>query len=290
MISKKELLAKLADDELSITGDLGQSSWISTGLDLEEEQVLLSQLVKRLGSEPPLSAKLDLIARRQALRGKIIRFAENARRFLGNAAVDFIANRNLKATGSYIPDDPDDWITGEKKYTLSRSPRDPECEALPLPIALQGLHNITIPHISKLVYKENELRKGQATDALQRIREDLSHLAWQYKKQVRLADSVNMTTRSWDGVHILNKHWRDLRQIYLRAHSQMVVVEPVAAATAFPMLTMSDCRVSLIIPEPNARLQRDKGLSWIWTPTVLTAEADTAQPDFSDNYILECKS
>lgn len=241
---------------------------------------------------------------------------EQSRKFVGNSAVDLLNAYNSVNVGSHVPKTSDDWLAGEIQYNVDQSPQDPECKELPLPITIhkllagipkrnpvdQGNPPVVGPadsypnaaasdiaRIDSLLVKECELRIGQANDALRKIREDLSQLAWQFCKQVRLADSVKDVTRSWDSVRLLNRHWRDYRQVYLRARKQMCHVKGTHDVDeTHPDLAMSDCYISPIIVDRNAHGQRNSSLSWIWTANVLTAAAPTAGADPTDAYILEC--
>ncbi|KAF5314234.1 hypothetical protein D9619_011889 [Psilocybe cf. subviscida] len=224
-ISKKELIVMLTDAETEMHGDLGHTAWIAAGLDLEEEQIVIGRLVKHLGPSPTLTEKLDLAKMRQKLRVKIGKFADLARTIIGAAAVDLLAAKRAAVNDVKWTSDEDDWVDGEVRFEIRRSARDPECDELPLPIAFLSLPagvQSRIRNLHNLTTKEYELRGGQANDALQRIREDLSHLAWHYKTRVRQAKSTKQVTRSWDGVHLLNKHWRSYRLIYGRARDKMI--------------------------------------------------------------------
>lgn len=303
-ITKKELILKLTQKETEIHSELGQTAWLATGLDLEEEQIVLGRYVKHLGPEPSLAQKLELAKMRQKLRARLSKFSDLSRQFLSEAAVDYLTSRNLTDRAIHWKSDDEDWLTGEPRFQIRRSPRDAECEEIPLPIIFIGSPiavQKTIKEFQNLVMKEKELRGAQANDALQQIREDLSHLAWHYKARVRQAKSTKQVTRSWDGIHQLNRHWRSFRLIYCRAREQILCavteavrnhLPPISAEAIvnkdYPLLTMADCQASAAVIDPNARNQSNKKLSWIWTANILSAQAPTVSDDKTDAYILEC--
>jgi len=135
----------------------------------------------------------------------------------------------------------------------------------------------------KIVEKKLDLRKGQANDALQKVRECLSHLAWQYKAQVRVAKSTKQTTKSWGGVTALGRELRLHRRIY--NHSRHIMIQLASLQEVdndFPFLTWEDCCASEVIINPNAKGMRNIGLAWFW------GKVDSAVGP--DAYMQECGS
>lgn len=288
------------EHETQTNGDVGITAWLVSGLEIEEEQIILARLGKQIANQNSLESKIDLAKRRQKLHLQINKFNTQARTYVGEKAVNYLAGVNSSRSNITLNADKNDIeyvlvngvLTPVPEVIPKRSASDPECEDLPLPIRLRQFDKkyTTVPNHTALANKEYSLREGQANDALRRIREDLSHLAWQFKKQVRLAKTTKQVTRSWAGVHILNRHWRDLRLIYLHARQQMIDLKGVLGINAsYRELTLADCKISTIVPEPNARSQRDKGLSWLWTASVVNIGDNIDPAEDNDEYILECE-
>lgn len=264
----------------------GQSAWLSSGLEIEEDQISLQRFIQELGQKQTLSQKLDLTKRRQRLKAKIIKFETEAQQFLGFSAVATMrtTNSNVAMSEQPILDE------GEQSRQPSGLTRDPEWEVLAFPSVIPHQHQASIPHYSSVLNKEIMLRTGQANDALQHIREALSQLAYQFRHNVRLASSTTQTTRAWDGVHLLTKEWRDLRRIYCRAREIILKVRnDKKTQTEFPELTIEDCKISPIAVDGNARSQSDARLSWLWRTRMEHRDISVSRTDMQDKYILECE-
>lgn len=264
----------------------GQSAWLSSGLEIEEDQISLQRFVQELGQKQTLAQKLDLTKRRQRLKGKIIKFEAEAQKFLGFSAVATIRNAN----SSGAMEEQHGVGEEEQLHRPTGSTHDAEWEVLVFPSIIPHQLQDSIPHYTSVLNKEITLRTGQANDALQHIREALSQLAYQFRHNVRLASSTAQTTRAWDGVHLLTKEWKDLRRIYGRARETILKVRnDEKTQSQFPELTIDDCRISPLAVDGNARDQSDARLSWLWRTRLEHSDISVSRTDMEDKYILECE-
>lgn len=194
------------------TSDVGVTSWLVSGLEIEEEQILLSCLGRCITNHEGLEAKIDLAKCQQKLRLQISKFNTQARGHISDQAVDLLAEMNASRSDIKLDTDKNDKDEHVAGITPTRSPSNPECEDIPMPIFLRKSFTTAQTGIvghSALAQKEYSLCEGQANDSLRKIREDLGHLAWQFKNNVRPAKTTKQVTRSWAGVHLLNRHWQD---------------------------------------------------------------------------------
>lgn len=288
------------ETETATNGDVGVTSWLVSGLEIEEEQIIVAWLGKLIANQDSLTTTVDFAKRRQKLRVRINKFNKQARKFIGDKAVDTLGEWNTGRVLILLDADTNDREDASAHGSApppqiipTRTVADPECEDIPMPIFLKTTFSTNATAITghaSLAEKEFALRTGQANDALRKIREDLSHLAWQFKKKIRLATTTKQTTRSWAGVHILNRHWRDYRLVYLRARQRMIDLktEDIVNET-HPMLTHAHCRVDTsAVAQSNARNQRNTGLSWIWRASVINLGDIIPEANAEDQYILEC--
>ena len=301
--SKLQIELMLAQEELR-QGAGGESGWLSTGLNLEEAQCVvfvvwasrqpreliferfeLRQHARKIGKGSTTQERLELTKRRQRLGTRISAFVQSGNKYLDERVADVMDD-----VIDILEDDlagSDEEVVSENPPPTTSTPKlsrgDPENQTLPLPSAIPMEQRRQFPGLEKLLKKELDLRKGQANDALQKVRECLSHLAWQYKAQVRVAKSTKQTTKSWAGVTALGRELRLHRRIY--NHSRHIMIQLASLQEVdndFPFLTWEDCRASEVIINPNAKGMRNIGLVWFW------GKADSAVGP--DAYMQECGS
>ena len=267
---------------------LGETEWLASGMEIEDEQIFVQRYIRLQGAKPNVTQRLEIAKKRQKLKGALARYQEQAELFLGRRALVFIQEKNAagKSTAHPAADDPDDVATFRPKQI---STRDPEWEHILFPSDVPDSLAENIPGYQLLLRKEVKLRAGQASDALQHIREALSQLAYQFRLNIRNADSTKQTSRAWDGVHLLTKEWRDYRQIYCKARDHILLADP-GSANKFPALTVKDCQVSTIGIDGNARGGSKTKLSWLWTANIDVHDKNILGGDSVDEYILECES
>lgn len=162
----------------------------------------------------------------------------------------------------------------------------PENIQLPFPSSLERPPGFRFKHEAQerqIKNKEMKLRKGQANDILQRLREVVSHLSFQYIGKVRDSDSTRHTTRAWKGVADLQQELKILQELYNHCRRRMLLLvdEDRLQELGYRILADADCDTSELIFNPNARGISNLGLSWIWALSGAEASAD--------KYLIECK-
>lgn len=169
---------------------------------------------------------------------------------------------------------------------------DAERQTIPFPSSTKSEFIAGLPAEKKarlkgLIIIEVELRKGQANDCLEAIRNDLIQLSWQYKNEVRQNKSQSTKTRAWSGVKMLVEHWRLQRQLYLINMFAMYAGggdDIGEIRQTYPFLKLTDCVVSRTVVEPNAPGHTRDQLNWLWRGR------QTVDTNFeTNNYAVECK-
>jgi len=283
----------LSREELE-RGEGGESGWLATGLLLEEEQYAdiflhspLCSLISRfqlrtfrrsLGAKPNVSKALELTKQRQRLRTRMDNFTAQSKAFL---QVKLQPSSHESQRQEDILSEDDDWFEDETEAAPIANSGDPENQPLPFPSAFPTDIQRGNPRLRRLCGKEKTMREGQANDSLEKVREAVSHLSFQFKGKVRTAASTKQTTRAWDGVNLLSRELRTQRRIY--NHSRRILIDLSGKPRDdYPLLTEVDCHVSTVITEPNAAGQSQKGLAWFWTQAGGTMN--------TDNYMTECEA
>lgn len=201
-------------------------------------------------------------------------------------AVKYLTSEVVEAcqpTNITLENDNEEW--------LSEDGSDPESHSLLLPSSVPNGEWTNFTRLGPLLEKELKLREGQANDALQKLKESLSSLAWQFKRNVRNALGNRTSSRAWDGVHKLNREIQIYRSIYNRSRSIMIKIKGVADVNGrYPVITKEHCRASTVIAEPNARGQSNTELAWFWHSTPYNNGVALALNEEDDEHIVECRS
>ncbi|KAH9474184.1 hypothetical protein JR316_0013534 [Psilocybe cubensis] len=267
---RQEIELHLSNMELTSSGATGKAAWISSGLKLEQAQLELRSHVRKLGTHPSTAQQLDLVNKRRSMRTRVEAFSRTALTFLGEEALESIQGVNTPVLDDEVSDDE---IADIGNVNITRA--DPERQPLPFPSALlddyfRDLEEGMAHQLKGLQKLELRIRQGHAEDCLEAVRSALIQLSWQYKYQVRMADSVYTGTRAWDGVKLLNASWKLHKKIYnanriamirIAGHSEEDIMQ---IRREFPVLYDHDCKHSAAISDPNVRGGSSDRLSWIW--------------------------
>lgn len=210
-----------------------------------------------------MNKKIDLARRRQRLRARINSFTHAGNEHIDEEAMDIAKETILEGLEDDLSDEEE--VLAAKAAMPPTAQEDPENQKLPFPSAIP-FDQRQYFKLQGLLTKELEMRKGQANDALQRIREALSQLAWQFKSNVRTASSTKQSTRAWEGVAALSRELRLQRRIYNHSRQTMIKLSCFETVNAeFPLLEERDCKPSAIVADPNARGISNQGLPWFWS-------------------------
>ncbi|KIJ65745.1 hypothetical protein HYDPIDRAFT_87159, partial [Hydnomerulius pinastri MD-312] len=243
----------------------GSARWITLGLKVEEMQLRVSALVKRLGAGASVTARVDLANRRRRLGDLMEEFARKTMAFL----------EKLPAAGDiqHRPDIGDDDDEGWVEEGEDRPEKQPI--VLPSSIGASTRDNLKIAHLAEL---ELLLWQGQANDALHQLRIDLGHRSYLYRTQVRNSkNSQQQKTKAWDSVHSIDAAIKLHSSIYWRS-----LGADEALLQKYQVLKATDVSSSTILIDPSLPGQWNKTLAWFWTVDVSSGDAD-------NDWMIECR-
>ena len=161
-----------------------------------------------------------------------------------------------------ISDDEDDDPFGP----LLNEPPDVEDEVLLLPSTF-GDKACRAAALTAALEKETGLRRGQANDALQQLRQVIGQKSFLYRENLRKAEGKIHQTRAWTTIKGIDDKLTTMRLIYSAARIALISLgaETEAEPVYYRPVTRADLRVGTIILNPNAAGQRNARLAWFWT-------------------------
>lgn len=246
-------------------------------------------LVKGSGRGKTASDCFAIAQQRQLLQTKINHFQSQALSFTKNNPPGLSTERTYAA--EYLgdlnqldleeEDDEDNWLA-ESEEVMEEEP-----DITPEKIVLHIPSNFTHAErkeygLEKLGNMEFELRKGQANDSLERLRECLAEKSLRFRTEVRPAKSQKKMTRAWDSVHRMEEQIKQVVITYKRARQAIQKLGEATDLEKYQEITKSDLKMSGDIVEENRVGQRSSVLPWFWR---LDREVKN---DYSD-YEKECE-
>ncbi|KAH6906278.1 hypothetical protein BKA70DRAFT_1497792 [Coprinopsis sp. MPI-PUGE-AT-0042] len=260
-----EIQNNLMKDEQTINSGLGITSWIATGIRIEENQKHVKTYVRNLPKRPTASQELELSKRRELLQKDINSFYETAKTLFPEIDFDELKCdqeplESIEIDGEDVDAVPIDDET-ENPFSLSQN----ECEdvAIPLPSSFASPLPMSMEPI---VDKELKLRVAEANDALEGVREDIGHKSFLYRSNIRLAEGKQQKTRGYAAVRNVNASMRFHIKVYNHARWALsrLGADP-ALMSYFKPISKEDTKAITAIYKPNARGERNKKVSWIWS-------------------------
>jgi len=258
----------------------GATTWISTGLAIEEAQIALIMAVRKLGTRPSETQTLEIVRKRDRLQGQIDRFNAGAMTYLGDNFLDHEVDDEDddfedEVLDVEIMEDPDEDETEDGAMADPAAPAfPPELTVIPLPSNI-GINRCSQLVALDLIPQEMSLREGQANDALHNLRVNLSDKAILLRTVVRKAGSQSRSTRAWSQVKSVENKVSLCASIYQKSRKQMIKlgVEDHLMEKYEPLLR-EHLKVTTAVADPNARGQRNESLAWFWS-----VDFDSSGPD-----------
>jgi hypothetical protein len=156
-------------------------------------------------------------------------------------------------------DDDDEEYSTEQGIDLC-----PETLVLPLP-SMMGLKDNQDDDVLALIEQEVNLRKTQATDAVQQLRLCLGIKSVMFRKNLRPAKSQKTKTRAWRSIQSADANVRLHARLYKLARDALVRLNVVDRdMIQFPVLKKEDLKMSRDVVEENRVGQRNEHVSWVW--------------------------
>ncbi|KAG2002277.1 hypothetical protein CC2G_004478 [Coprinopsis cinerea AmutBmut pab1-1] len=262
---RAEVEADLMDKERTSGEGLGVTSWISSGIDIQEKQVELKRLARRCRSHTTAKQKLEMAKRRQDLTVSIEAFHKDAAGlFPGldlssmelHEANGIVSVEVPAPDGEDVPDSDDD-----DPDTVPSQDDPPEDMHIPLPSAVKEWPSA----LASVRRKEQSMRIAQANTKLESIRDSVGRLSYLYRSLIRGAKTKKTKTRSYgivkgsrDELRLQVNHYEQARRALERLGTSPETLRK------YQPIHPADIKVSTAIADPNARGQSSSHLSWIW--------------------------
>jgi hypothetical protein len=246
-------------------------------------------LVKGSGKGKTASDCFAIAQQRQLLQTKIDQFQSQALSFMKKHPLGMSTEETY--THEYLDDinqldfgeegDEDNWLADSEEVMEEEPDITPEKVMLYIP------SNFTYERrkeygLQKLGNMELELRKGQANDSLERLRECLAEKSLRFRTEVRPAKSQKKMTRAWDSVHRMEDQIKQAVTTYRRARQAIRELGEATDLEKYQEITKSDLKMSGDIVEENRVGQKSSILPWFW-------RLDREVKNYHGDYEKECK-
>ncbi|EIW75466.1 hypothetical protein CONPUDRAFT_65969, partial [Coniophora puteana RWD-64-598 SS2] len=237
--------------------------WANLGMDIEEAQIRVQMLVRRYQQHRRRADLLTIQKEQRKLSLKIQEFEDDAIKYMGGLDVDdphSAKDAHPTPLGDVQADD-DDVMHADLDDTA-----EPENVTIGLPSAF-GYKRCMALGLSRVVDVEMQLRKGQAHDALQHIRDHIGKKSVLARKALReVRGSQRQEGAVWDRFHVLSTKINLQRLYYNRARAAMYsLAKDPAEISQYQKMTRVDLQAQTEQLIPDARGMRHRSLSWIWT-------------------------
>jgi hypothetical protein len=157
----------------------------------------------------------------------------------------------------------------------------PERMQLMMPSSLNATDIIHLG-VEDLAAQELELRKGQANDALERLRLALANKALLWRTKVHAANTTKKRTRAWADIKKVRQQVEQHVRCYHRArHALANLGADLETMEKYKKIGKADLRLSGDVVDPSRLGQRNDSLAWFWRTGGYNAEQE-------DSWMQEC--
>ncbi|TFY60025.1 hypothetical protein EVJ58_g5409 [Rhodofomes roseus] len=233
---KRDIQLLLEQEEGRTKTNAGLASWLAEGLALQEQQLTVAALARRVNSDSLLTAQLQLVNKRNRLQRAIDSFAKQASSFWkdGVDSDNDDEETDDEEERAYAGDDWED-VDEDPDVTddlvVLEDPDDetqPESIPLRLPSTI-GHKKLATMNKRRLGEQELRLREGQANDALHRLRMAIGLKSMVYLTQVRPANSQRTQTRAFKEAQNVEKVILECSRVFTLARRNMIPLVMTAA-------------------------------------------------------------
>ncbi|KAH9829298.1 uncharacterized protein C8Q71DRAFT_718422 [Rhodofomes roseus] len=277
---KKQMQLLLEQEEGKQKDSPGSTSWLAEGILIQEQQLAVSALARKLKKHALLADRLQLVEKRNKLKRAVDRFSSKAAGYWKQEDDEEADDEAARHPGAYageewedLEEEPD---LGEDRIVMD----EPEDEILPESISLllpSTLGKVRLEELGKVEMgrRELRLREGQANDALHRLRMALGMKSVLFRTKVRLANSQRTKTRAYKDVSGVTKVITECARLYTLARTGMTrqvfrewlkTLPP--QLQRYRPLTKEDLKTTTHLLDHTERKSRHKELSWIWAVDV----------------------
>ncbi|KAG1866919.1 hypothetical protein F4604DRAFT_1585294 [Suillus subluteus] len=267
--SMAEIHLRLTENELSANGRTGSVAWLIEGINIENSQDALRLSIRQLPQDPTASQRTGIEEKWQKLMARIIKFHE---------AAEVMTNGMDLKGGEGAPLDNPELCLEEADISNMEDPEEEdildfdgnidspaEVTEIWMPSWAASGH-IMDDVVLALRQEELELRKGQANDCLEKLRQALGDRSVVFREKIHSNKSVHhQGTRSKKELQTItlsiNRHARG----YSRARAAMLHLGADSDTVAvYQPLKPQDLVVSKEVTEENRHGQGSDKLAWFW--------------------------
>ena len=264
------------------------STWITSGLQIQEAQLNLALDIRRLGRVPNIRDDVKILQRRTKLAADISLFQVSAREwmpaqaFAGQGSDHLAQARDLTEIA-----DEDNPVPAEVAAEDEADVLPAEKVVLALPSTL-GIEDCIALGLGAVAHTELELRRAQMDDTLTRLRLGIGHKSFAFRHGVRPANSYTKRLRGWGQVATASSHLLNHARVYTAARAAAVKICP---ADQLAKLTdefreldpKRDLTARTAVLQAKQKGGKHERLAWIWTKDIKEALQD-------DEVMKECAS
>ena len=233
----------------------------------------LSKQLRMMRARPSYEDQVAIENKRRRLQTKIDSFVAQAVHFLGDVGPP----PPSPPIPSWVDaqDDTDSSAPVSERGVVARQQEALPAEQITLPLPSAYGIRMCLGRLAPAAKLELRLREGQANDILHELRVAIAHKAFIYRTQIRKnAPTTSFVTRlrSHDDAFAVQSTIGYTARIYSRCRAAMESLDaPQRLLDRYQHLSPTDIVASTAVIDPNARGQRNAGLSWIWQ-TIATAD------------------
>ncbi|KAG1859409.1 hypothetical protein C8R48DRAFT_673951 [Suillus tomentosus] len=267
-----EIRLRLTENEVSTNGGTGAVAWLIEGINIENAQDGLCSSIRQLPEDPTASQRTLMEEKRQKLLSRINKFHKTVLVMTNGMELEGGAGLHQddpelcleEADGSNFPGIEE---LGEDSILDVGDDADSPAEVAELWMPSWGtsdpiMNDVVMP----LRQEELELRKGQANDCLEKLRQALGNRSVVFREKLHSNKSIHhQGTRSTKELRkitlAINKHAREYHQS--RAAMQQLGADS-DTMSSYQALKAEDLTVSKEVTEENRHGQGSDRLAWFW--------------------------
>ncbi|KAG1906569.1 uncharacterized protein F5891DRAFT_901580, partial [Suillus fuscotomentosus] len=267
-----EIRLRLTENEVSTNGRTGAVAWLIEGINIENAQDGLRSSIRQLPEDPTASQRTLMEEKRQKLLSRINKFHETALVMTNGMELEGGAGLHQddpelcleEADGSNFPGIEE---LGEDSILDIGDDADSPAEVAELWMPSWGTSDPIMNDVVMPLHQEElELRKGQANDCLEKLRQALGDRSVVFREKLHSNKSIHYQgTRSTKELRkitlAINKHAREYRRS--RAAMQRLGADS-DTMSSYQALKAEDLTVSKEVTEENRHGQGSDRLAWFW--------------------------
>ncbi|RXW11923.1 hypothetical protein EST38_g13931 [Candolleomyces aberdarensis] len=259
---KKDVQVRLMAQERANNTQLGVTRWVAQAIELQEDQIQLADLISCHKRSPTPSQSVEIQKKREFILKRLNSIMSEGEVLFPLAKLDEMLGRAPVLREICLCNDACT-CADEIAVTLDPRPKPSDVEhfLLPLPSCLDT-RPIGWSHVADV---EEELRVGQANEALEALRVEIAHKSYLYRANRGAASTGKKAkTRSYNAI---GKVDRVIRNHVKRYDAAVWALDRLGVRSKYPMfqeIKPEHTKAVTNVYDPNARGQRNISLSWIW--------------------------